>query len=130
MHVISCTDALALKKPLCANSLHPGNMLVLVKRLSLGRLVLHVNLEMILEILSDTGQIDATINSDRFELIRIPNARLKEQLRRVDRSRAQNHFPRINFNLFGRVFEMRDLYSSRRRSVEKNLVCKGASEDI
>ena len=121
MHVISSTDALALKKPLRANGLHPGNMLILVQRLALGRLVLYVNLEMILKILSDTGQVDATIHSDRFELIRIPNARLKEQLRRVDRSRAQNHFPRINFNLLGSVFEVRDLYSSRGSSVEKNL---------
>ena len=85
MHVISSTDALALKKPLRANGLHPGNMLILVKRLALGRLVLHINLEMILKILSDTGQVDATIHSDRFELSRVPDARLEQQLRPVDR---------------------------------------------
>ena len=122
MHMISSAYALALQKPLRANRLHPRNMLIFVKRLALVRLVLNINLEMILKILPDTGQVDARLHSDRFELIRIPNARLEEQLRRVDRSRAQNHFARFDFNLFRRVFEMRNCHSSRGCSVEKNLL--------
>ena len=69
-------------------------------RLALGRLVLRVNLEMIVEILAGAGQVAAAIHCDRFELSRVPAARLEQQLRRVDRSRARNHFSAIYFNLF------------------------------
>src|SRR5581483_6793491 len=58
-----------------------------------SRRVLDVDLEVILEVLADAGQVVDRANADRLELPRVADARELQELRRVDRAAAEEDLP-------------------------------------
>ena len=53
--------------------------------------VLHVHLEVVLEVLADTGKVMHRRDPDGPEVIGVADARDLQQLRRVERATAQDH---------------------------------------
>ena len=72
---------------------------LLQRRLHRHRLrarVLHVDLEMVLQVLADAGQVVHDVDAERRQLARVADAGELEQLRRVDRAAAEDHLARAD----------------------------------
>ncbi len=57
----------------------------------LGAGVLHVDLQVVLEVLAHAGQVVHHVDAERAELVRVPHARHLEGLRRVEGAARQDH---------------------------------------
>ena len=77
--------------------------------------VLDVDLEVVLEVPADAGQLVPRLDADCAEVLRRADARELEQLRRVDRAAAEDHLARLD-DLPARA--ARDLDADRARAVE------------
>jgi hypothetical protein len=53
--------------------------------------VLDVDLEVVLQVLADAGQVVHDVDAERLEVVRVADAGELQQLRRVDRAAAQDH---------------------------------------
>jgi hypothetical protein len=56
--------------------------------------VLDVDLEVVLQVLADARQVVDDVDADSAELVRVPDTRELEQLRRVDGAAAEDYLAR------------------------------------
>src|SRR5690606_6104395 len=83
--------------------------------------VLHVDLEVVLEVLTDTGQILHDRDAERLQVTRVAHAVELEQLRRVDRPTAEDDLTTVDVLRLATA-ESSDRYADGLLAVEQHLV--------
>ena len=92
LEVIRRADAVALQQPLRADAEPPRPRDRGIDGHRQPVRELHVDFEMVLQVFADSGQVDDGPDAEGFEQGGTADAGELQQLRRVDRSTAQNHF--------------------------------------